>query len=101
MNIQNKLIFLSFFLSCSSDIDISIKKETKQEICLELKEIYCQKLFECDSISTSYCNSIASLDTRCENSTATIEELNICRDMLYNATCVEGVPEYCKVLQSQ
>lgn len=101
MNIQNKLIFVSFLFSCSSDSEVPIKQETKLDICLELKQIYCEKIFECDGVGLSYCNSIASLDRRCEDSSASIEELNNCRDMLFEADCSEGVPEYCKDLQNQ
>jgi len=101
MNIQNKLIFISLLISCSSDSETPVKQETKLNICLDLKEIFCQKLFECDDVSSTYCNSIASLDRTCEDSKASIEKLNICRDMLYDARCSEGVPQYCKNLQSQ
>lgn len=103
MNILNKLIALSCIGSCVSYTSNSESPdlETIYDICFDIKQIYCSKLFECNDISVDYCMIMASADTRCEDSGASNEELLQCKNLLLESTCSTGVPEYCKQLQKE
>ena len=104
MNIRNKLIIFSLLIACDSNTETieqkkQIDTETKNELCSELKQIFCDKLFRCEGVSIDQCSAIASFDMRCENSSASIEQLLLCKDLLSISGCEERVPEYCEELQ--
>ena len=99
MNIPNKLILISIFITCCNSSEIPNDETIKKQICQEIKEVYCSKLLECNGIDKDMCLTIASSDERCESSNSSIEELRLCEDLMRDAECQDGVPQFCKDLQ--
>jgi hypothetical protein len=99
---RNKIIFSLLLVSCSPENSVDNKAEEvliKREICSQIKSALCDKLSYCNIISIEKCNLIAMSNNQCENSSSTIDELLVCKDLINLSSCGEPLPEYCSELE--
>jgi hypothetical protein len=95
---------MTLFLVCCGTEVSTLETFQEQEVehhCNNIKKRYCELLLECEDIEYNFCYSLANIDNRCEKSEFSIQQIKTCENELYDASCLYGMPPYCKKLIQQ
>ena len=84
-------IIIMSLSGCIEEKELSI-----DEVCSEAKEVYCDKLHECNDVSTELCLEVAATDNRCETSGKEIAIIKKCLEDMKSADCTYKIPDICK-----